>query len=239
MPSANRKRPSDPAIVVPKPSEDRPRFGRVGLIAGIGFAIGMAWPALARVELVPRPPVDGAVRGSSAAASGAPSAVVPSPAAEETSSPATTTPAAVPAPASRENLSIPKVRFAEIVNCVDADGKKHRRCGELSLDSKLTEPLRSLSACAAAQGASGVLSLGFDVDFGSSEFGGLTAGKSTTLDAAVAQDSLEVRKDGTRKGGFVRRRARVQSIPRFLQGRIHRFRPRSGTHRAIDPAELT
>jgi hypothetical protein len=97
-------------------------------------------------------------------------------------------------PAPQENLSIPKVRFAELVNCVDADGKKHRRCGELSLDAKLTEPLRSLSACAAAQGASGVLSLGFDVDFGSSEFGGLTVGKSTTLDAAVAQDLLKCAK---------------------------------------------
>jgi hypothetical protein len=101
---------------------------------------------------------------------------------------------ALPVQAPQQNLSIPKVRFAEIVNCVDADGKKHRRCGELSLDAKLVEPLRSLSACAAAQGVSGVLSLGFDVDFGNSEFGGLTVGKSTTLESSVAQDLLKCAK---------------------------------------------
>ncbi|MDQ2647405.1 MAG: SH3 domain-containing protein, partial [Myxococcota bacterium] len=38
------------------PREDRPRFGRVGVIALIGFAVGVSWPHLAGVRIVPRAP---------------------------------------------------------------------------------------------------------------------------------------------------------------------------------------
>ena len=52
-------------VEVPKPGADRPEFGRVGVIAGVGFAIGIAWPWLAGVRLVPSPPADESGRARS------------------------------------------------------------------------------------------------------------------------------------------------------------------------------
>src|SRR5262249_31174345 len=50
--------PTAPKIEVPKPSTDRPQLGRVGIIAVVGFVIGMIWPRLAGVKLVPNAPTD-------------------------------------------------------------------------------------------------------------------------------------------------------------------------------------
>jgi len=188
MPTFNRKRHKEPAIVVPKPSEDRPKFGRVGIIAGVGFVVGVAWPGLARLELVPRPPNEG-VRAPAASASAVAGAAIASADGQNTAS-GPGVAAAAPNPKKSESVvkSTPKVRLAEIVNCVDADGKKHRRCGELKLDSLVTEPLRSLVACDGVAGQTGVLSLGFDVDFGAQKLGGFTVGRSTTLSAPVAKE---------------------------------------------------
>lgn len=184
MPSVNRKRPNEPAIVVPKPSEDRPRYGRVGIIAGIGFVVGIVWPGLARVELVPQPPTEGhrAPVASGSAGPLASAEVAPS------LTPATAAPPAVDV--RPKGGPSAKVRLAEIIHCVDADGKKHKKCGALSLDKSVTEPLKSLVACDGAPKEAGVLSLGLDVDFGTQKLGGFTVGRSTTLPSSVAADLL-------------------------------------------------
>jgi hypothetical protein len=80
--------------------------------------------------------------------------------------------------------------MAEVVSCVDPDGKKHKKCGELSLDKSLVEPLKSLVACDGVAGNAGVLSLGFDVNFDAQQLTGFTVGRSTTLPPTVATDLL-------------------------------------------------
>src|SRR5258706_11775256 len=54
-------------IEIPKSEKDNPELGRVGIIAVAGFAIGVAWPWLAGVRLVPSPPSDDAIEGATAA----------------------------------------------------------------------------------------------------------------------------------------------------------------------------
>lgn len=185
-PSVNRKLASAPTISVPKPSDDKPKFGRVGIIAAVGFVVGIAWPGIAQLELVPRPPNE-SVRVP--AASALPSAE----AAPALGSAGALAPDAAAKAASPEvkGSSVekvgPKVRLAEIVSCVDADGKKHKRCGELALDRVVTEPMRSLLACDGVEGQVGIFSLGFDVDFNAQKLSGFTVGRSTTLPAQVAK----------------------------------------------------
>lgn len=181
MSIANRKRPNEPAIVVPKPSEESPRFGRVGIIAGVGFVVGIAWPGIAQLELVPRPPNDAKSKSVASAEMVIPSGLTMPPLAPS---------AGVASLPAKSNPAVPRVKQAEVVSCVDADGKKYQKCGELSLDKVLTEPLRSLVACDGAVGQSGVLSLGFDVDFDDGKLSSFTVGRSTTLPAIAAQSML-------------------------------------------------
>jgi hypothetical protein len=182
MTASNRKRPREPAIVVPKPADEQPRFGRVGAIAAVGFIVGVAWPGLARVELVPQPPVEAALPIPSG-----PAASLGTPAPDISAEPSHA------APEARKDVG-PKVRLADVVNCVDADGRKRQKCDAPALDAVLSIPLKSLLACDGAEGQSGVLSLGFDIDFGSGTLGRFTAGRSTTLDAALTRSLVECAK---------------------------------------------
>lgn len=182
----NRKRSKTPEILVPKPSDEHPRYGRVGAIAAIGFIVGVAWPGLARVKIAPQPS-----EGSAVLAVPAPSAslgaAVSSAAPTDSGEPS---PAAPPAP----KLIGPKVRLADVVSCVDADGRKHQKCDAPAIDAVLSEPLKSLLACDGAEGQSGTLSLGFDVDFATGALSRFTVGRSTTLDAGLARALAECAK---------------------------------------------
>ena len=180
MTANHRNRPRNPEVIVPKPSDEQPRYARVGAIAAVGFVVGVAWPSLARVELVPQPPVDAAISAPAASAS---VAVLGSASAVESA----------PAPAVPKAIG-PKVRLASIVSCVDADGKKRQRCDSPALDGALVEPLKGLLACDGALGQSGVLSLGFDIDLGSGNLSRFTVGRSTTLDAELARSLAECAK---------------------------------------------
>lgn len=186
MNATNRKLSKVPEIVVPNASDERPRFGRVGAIAAIGFLVGVAWPGIARVKLAPQPSA-----GLAAAKAPSPSAMA------ELQG---TTPAEASAgiaavdPVAQQKGSAPKVRLADVVSCVDADGRKHARCDAPKLDVVLSEPLKGLLACDGAEGQSGTLSLGFDLDFGTGNLSHFTVGRSTTLDTALARALAECAK---------------------------------------------
>src|ERR1700690_3578566 len=51
-------RRAQPSIEVPNATEDRPSWVKVGIIAALGFVIGVAWPRLAGVHLGPAAPVE-------------------------------------------------------------------------------------------------------------------------------------------------------------------------------------
>src|SRR5947209_19974369 len=52
----SRKAESPPAFQVPSPADDRPSWIKVGVIAAVGFAIGVAWPRVAGLRLGPNAP---------------------------------------------------------------------------------------------------------------------------------------------------------------------------------------
>jgi len=67
-----------PLITVPSKADDQPSWARVGVIAAIGFLVGVAWPRLAGVRLGPSLP-EGAATAVGAEARPAESAALPAP----------------------------------------------------------------------------------------------------------------------------------------------------------------
>jgi hypothetical protein len=178
-------------IEVPTPEQDKPRFGRVGVIALVGFLIGILWPRLAGIKLVPSVPSEGEAPAASASAeplaSGAPPALAKT--AAEPAEPPSTGPEPPADPSDRIRLS-----EAKIVSCRDDKGKKVTDCGSLDLDRLVRARLQALGACPGAPAAPGTLSLGLELDFGSNKVSAIESGKSTTLDESNVKGLLECAK---------------------------------------------
>jgi len=164
-------------IEVPNPKQESLRFGRVGIIVMVGFAIGIVWPRLAGFKLVPSVPSQPA-ESSSADLTGAPSD--PKAGTAATVASAEPEPAKVdPPPASPvDRLQISDPQF---VTCKTA-GKKHKDdCDHIAFDGLARPHIQALAACEGADRMVGTLSLGFDLDFGSEKLKGIKNGKSTSL----------------------------------------------------------
>src|SRR5450432_1642672 len=78
------------SVDLPRAAEDRPAWVKVGVIAAVGFAVGVAWPRIAGVRLGPSAPGDApsaatssspAPRGSEPAAGTAPAVLATAPSA--------------------------------------------------------------------------------------------------------------------------------------------------------------
>lgn len=187
MVRAKPKSPKTPVISVPTPEEERFRFGKVGIMAIIGLAIGILWPRFAGVHLVPAPPSDAlpATSGSAetALASGSPSA--------SNASLSVSAPAKPPDNEQKSpGVTPPQVTLAQVVSCRSKDAGRQPHCDTPAIDSVVEDPLRALIACDGADNARGVLSLGFDVDFGNNKLDNFVAGKSTTLPSGVTKQLL-------------------------------------------------
>jgi hypothetical protein len=123
------------------------------------------------MRLVPGVPSDKS-EASRAELSGAPvDAAAPSAAPVESAAPP------IPAP-SKELFS---VSTGEVTSCRDERGKRLERCDPLDFDVIARGRIATLAACEAAKRASGVLSLGFELDFKKDRVLGLQSGKRTTL----------------------------------------------------------
>lgn len=170
-------------VDIPAPGADRPQLGRVGIIAVVGFAIGMLWPRLAGVKMVPSPPAD---EGDTVAAA--------EPAASASAGPGDAPPASRAEPAEPEPSKPPpaadrvKISEAKITSCRDREGKKRSACGELEdLDRVTRARIQTLGACSGAEKAHGTLSLGLELDLQKKKVVDLQRGKSTTLPDADAK----------------------------------------------------
>jgi hypothetical protein len=156
------------------------KFGRVGIIAVIGFAIGIAWPRLAGVKLVPSVPVPAAAEASARELTGAP---VEPKLAEAAGGPVVPS-AAPPEKPPAERLLVSDVQIA---SCRNEHGKRAQSCDRVDFDRVARERLLELSSCPGTETAAGVLSLGFDLDFEGDKIKNIQSGKSTSLE----QDSVD------------------------------------------------
>lgn len=146
-------------------------------VAAVGFVVGAAWPKLAGVKLIPEAPRDEFRTPASASAevvverrpSASGAAVV------EENSP------------SSETLEVGRV---EVQSCVDASGRTGKSCGELDVDALLLPRLLMLEGCPERAGATGVLSLGFELDYRTRTVGKVRSGASTTLPDSVRDGLL-------------------------------------------------
>ena len=147
----------------------------MGIIALVGFAIGIAWPRLAGVKLVPSVPVPAAVEASARELTGAP---VENKAPDQAAlPPAPSAAAAEKAPAERLLVS-----DVQVASCRNEHGKRVQTCDRVDFDRVAREHLRELASCPGTEDAAGVLSLGFDLDFEGDKIKNIQSGKSTSLE---------------------------------------------------------
>jgi SH3 domain-containing protein len=169
-------------VEVPGSQDDSVKFGRVGIIAVVGFAIGIAWPRLAGVKLVPSAPVPAAAEASARELTGAPleNKQHDAPAAPSAAPPAAATADKPPA----ERILVSDLQIA---SCKNQHGKRAQACDRIDFDKAAREHLRDLSACSGTEDAAGVLSLGFELDFEKDKIKSIQSGKSTSLE----QDNVD------------------------------------------------
>jgi len=156
--------------------EGQPLY-RVGIIALLGFGVGVVWPRLAGVSLVPEPPVEHSAPVEPSE---------PAPAAGQ----AEAAPRAILA---KERMAIGP---AKITSCRDQAGQPVSDCGTLEVDALLHPTLLSLTECPAASGAFGTLSLGLDLDLVGGKIEKVQSGRSTDLPAAVTKEILRCAEKG-------------------------------------------
>jgi hypothetical protein len=175
----------NPSVSVPTEQEDKPRLARVGIVAAVCFVVGIVWPTLAGVRLVPEPPTKSDDKAHKASPR-------PKRAPEEDST------AEVPAMKVEAQAAVekPKLQIDEalIVNCRDEDERRLNECDKPDFDPIANERLMALLGCEAAGSPQGVLSIGFDLDFGSKKIKRILRGKSTTLDDSTADALIECAK---------------------------------------------
>jgi Bacterial SH3 domain len=167
-------------VEVPGSQDDSVKFARVGIIALVGFAIGIAWPRLAGVKLVPSVPVPAAVEASARELTGAP---------VENKAPDVAAAAPAPSAAAAEKAPAERVLVSDVqvASCRNEHGKRVQTCDRVDFDRVAREHLRELASCPGTEDAVGVLSLGFDLDFEGDKIKNVQSGKSTSLE----QDSVD------------------------------------------------
>ncbi len=171
-------------VEIPRPVDDQPAWSRVGVIALIGFAVGVAWPRLAGVKIGPGVPGEG--RETEAAAAG-PTAAPASPP-PETAAPA---PAASNA-AARKNEQLVVIGSGTITRCSDKKNKKVEDCGALQFDPVALPKLKELAQCPSALGLEGKLAIGFEINFDKKEVQVVKARKvKTTLPTTTVNGILQ------------------------------------------------
>jgi len=170
-------------VKIEVPKDESVRLGRVGLIALAGFVIGILWPRLAGMQLVPRAPVEDDPRPA-ALASASPK---PAPSAE----------ALALAPAGKEQEpqapEADRVKIAEmaVTSCRAAGGPEQKDCDAIALDDVARTRLATLAACPAGLGKTGVLSVGFDLDFEKNTLSNFRTGQSTSFEDPTAAKLVE------------------------------------------------
>jgi len=180
-------RKAQPSVEVPTAAEDRPSWVKVGIIAALGFVIGVAWPRLAGVHLGPAAPSEpSAASAATPSSSSPPHADAPVESAMAATAPPASAPPAPQPSASPPPAEIPVVTANRgiVLSCKTEDGEAKKgvaACGPVAGFDAIAQPrLRKLAACPAALGANGKLSIVFNIDFPSNRVA-VEIGKSSTV----------------------------------------------------------
>lgn len=175
-------------VQIPTPEADKPSWLRVGVVALIGFAVGVAWPKFAGVRLGPSAPAEAA----SAAATGEPThAPVASVVAAVTASapPVVSAAPAPPTPAA-PTVSVSK---GSVVSCKNDAGEsiKGKDCGRVTgFDSIAQRRIGKIALSPTALGNEGKLSVNVTLDFTTNRVTFVDVGKSSTVKSPDAFKSL-------------------------------------------------
>lgn len=154
----------EPKIELPAPSADQPPWAKVGLVAVVGFVVGVAWPRVVGLQLGPAPPHDhGTTPAASKDKDKAPEVEVKGGA--KPPAMAGTVPASPVGGGSGDGKAAANVSPLEIQKCRDAKGKAVDKCDEIALDPLFVPRLKDLSKCPSAIGLTGKVQIGFDLDF--------------------------------------------------------------------------
>ncbi len=182
------KKSSD--ITVDIPEDDGPSWGRVGVIAAIGFVVGIAWPKLTGVKLGPNAPNESAAAAAATAAMRAPEAATASLVPVASGKPAVGAQAPGGASANPTRDAAPSTGVAvtvargAVISCKTDAGenlKGTKDCGPSGFDIVAQPRLKNLGQCTAATQAAGAkLSAVFTVDYGSGRMD-MNVGKSSTV----------------------------------------------------------
>lgn len=168
------------------PKSDDPPTGTVLLVGVVAFAIGMAWPRFAGIQLGPSAPSTGGSSPPGSAVEPLETAKLSAPAkADPVSGPKLADPSVVPAAPTAVSEAIEpvvNVKRGAILSCRGGAGEhKGKECGDLSGFDEIAIPkIRGLAKCPQARGLSGKLSVLLDVDF-VGEKTSVRFGKSSTV----------------------------------------------------------
>jgi hypothetical protein len=168
-------------VDIPRPADEQPAWSRVGIIALIGFAVGIAWPKVAGVQIGPNVPGDEKDEAG--------------PAAAETAAPAapagSADPEAPPPEAARKNEQLVMIGPGAIARCSDKKNKKIDDCGELLFDPVALPKLKELARCPSALGLEGQLTLGFEINFDKKEVQVVKGKKKSSLPSSTINGILQ------------------------------------------------
>jgi hypothetical protein len=191
--------PSPLTVQIPPESSDRPSWIKVGVIAVVGFAVGVAWPRLAGIRPGPSAPAEATASSAAARAPDAPASSAP-PEIANTASAAPSAAASDVVAAVPLNNAPPAILVTHgvVMSCKTTDGeamKGQASCGALpAFDGLATPRLKKLAHCPGAQGLSGKLAAIFSLDFTRNKinfgFGKSTVGNRDSLDQCLRM-SLE------------------------------------------------
>jgi hypothetical protein len=184
------RRPDAPlSVEIPAPLGDRPAWGKVGIVAALGFVLGIAWPRLTSTRIAPHPPGEG---GSAAPVVASATPVLAASAAEAPSgTKGNAAPSTLASPTAAGSAAAKDGRIAvghgTILHCRDeGQDAAAEDCDSLEFDPVAVPKIKALAQCQGSAGAVGRLSIGFDVDFRRKEVR-VMSGKSTTLPKEKAE----------------------------------------------------
>lgn len=147
-------------VKIPAPAEDRAISSKVGIIAVVGFAVGVLWPRLLHVKVGPTPPdqeprtaVAAANTAQASASAAPPTSSAPDPVDVGDDPPKTT------------NKETVIVAPGVITGCVNKKKENVQDCGPFSFDKYVSDKLAALGTCAFAIGQKGDYSVSLNVNF--------------------------------------------------------------------------